>query len=118
MHMRPNFEPQPPKRRAKLWELESRFHCLVIGTCLTLEELRRLAHKAGLDTETSDYSCTTIWCSSPENQPQSRAPCISRSSASFMRLLGASARAGTPPRSRCSGARKSHAVRSPAPFGP
>ena len=55
MHMRLNFEPQSPKRRPRLWELESRFHCLVIGTCLTIEELRRLANKAGLDTETTDY---------------------------------------------------------------
>lgn len=53
--MRFDFEPQPLTRRAKLWELESRFHCLVIGTCLTIEELRRLARKAGLDTETTDY---------------------------------------------------------------
>lgn len=55
MHMRLNFEPRPLMRRAKLWEIESRFHCLVIGTCLTLEELRRLAHKAGLDINTTDY---------------------------------------------------------------
>jgi hypothetical protein len=34
--------------RKKLWELDARFHCPVIGTCLTLEELRRLARKAGI----------------------------------------------------------------------
>lgn len=35
-------------RHKKLWELDARFHCPVIGTCLTLEELRRLARKAGI----------------------------------------------------------------------
>lgn len=46
-----------PVRRTKLWELDHRFHCLVIGTCLTIDELRRLARKAGLglDTRMTDY---------------------------------------------------------------
>lgn len=35
-------------QRKKLWSLDSRFHCPVIGTCFTLEELRRLARKAGI----------------------------------------------------------------------
>src|SRR3990172_440789 len=34
--------------RKKLWELDPQFHCLVIGTCLTMEELRRLSRKAGI----------------------------------------------------------------------
>ena len=44
-------------RRTKLWELDHRFHCLVIGTYLTIDELRRLARKAGLrmDTKMTDY---------------------------------------------------------------
>jgi len=33
-------------RRRKLWELEEHFHCSVIGTCLTLEELRHACRKA------------------------------------------------------------------------
>lgn len=53
--MRFEFEPQRPMRRAKLWEIEPRFHCLVIGTCLTIEELRRLAQRAGIDTAANDY---------------------------------------------------------------
>ncbi|MFZ5482718.1 MAG: DUF2325 domain-containing protein [Pseudomonadota bacterium] len=34
-------------RRLKLWELEEKHHCPVIGTCLTLEEIRKLARKHG-----------------------------------------------------------------------
>lgn len=46
-----------PIRRIKLWELDHRFHCLVIGTCFTLKELRRIARKAGISVgaEMSDY---------------------------------------------------------------
>lgn len=48
---------EPSMRRAKLWELDHRFHCLVIGTCLTMDELRRLARKAGIGVgaKMSDY---------------------------------------------------------------
>lgn len=43
-------------RRYKIWELEPRYHCSVIGTCLTLKELRQLAPKAGLEAKTmTDY---------------------------------------------------------------
>ncbi len=34
-------------RRLKLWELEEKHHCLVIGTCLSLEELKKIARKGG-----------------------------------------------------------------------
>jgi len=43
-------------RRKKLWELPAKFHCPVIGTCFTLDELRRLARKAGIEPATSDYA--------------------------------------------------------------
>jgi Uncharacterized protein conserved in bacteria (DUF2325) len=33
-------------KRHKLWELEERFHCSVIGTCLSLDELRQICRKA------------------------------------------------------------------------
>ncbi|WP_456406630.1 DUF2325 domain-containing protein [Thiolapillus sp.] len=33
------------KGRKKLWELEDRFHCSIVGTCLSLEELQKLARK-------------------------------------------------------------------------
>lgn len=46
-----------PTRRIKLWELDHRFHCPVIGTCLTMDELRRLARKADITVgaKMSDY---------------------------------------------------------------
>lgn len=34
-------------RRAKLWELEDRLHCPVVGTCLSLAEIQTLARKGG-----------------------------------------------------------------------
>lgn len=45
------------QQRKKLWELQSRFHCSVIGTCLTRHELRQLCHKANIVTDSmvSDY---------------------------------------------------------------
>lgn len=46
-----------PTRRIKLWGLDQRFHSMVIGTCFTLKELRRIARKAGIsiEAEMSDY---------------------------------------------------------------
>lgn len=35
-------------RRKKLWELDSKHHCPIVGTCLTMAELRKLARSAGL----------------------------------------------------------------------
>lgn len=48
--------PPRPVRR-KLWEIEDRWHCAVIGTCLTLGELRKVAAKARLKMppDASDY---------------------------------------------------------------
>jgi len=37
----------PVKKRLKLWELEDRLHCPVVGTCFTIEEIKKLAHKGG-----------------------------------------------------------------------
>jgi len=36
-----------PARRLRLWELEEKHHCPVIGTCLSLEELKKIARKGG-----------------------------------------------------------------------
>jgi hypothetical protein len=51
-------EPQETKGRLKLWEVPSRFHCSVVGTCLSLEGLRRLLRRAGLRVapDADDYS--------------------------------------------------------------
>lgn len=37
-----------PKRRKKLSEMEHRFHCNVVGTCLDQAELRCLGRKVGV----------------------------------------------------------------------
>lgn len=39
----------PSKQRRKLWELDTRCHCPVVGTCLTLAELEKIARQAGFD---------------------------------------------------------------------
>lgn len=57
-HHRPDFLQQPAARttRYKLWELQSCWHCMVVGTCLTLSEVRQQAGKAGLSVKNkSDY---------------------------------------------------------------
>lgn len=33
--------------RRKLWELEEKYHCPVVGTCLNLDDLRKIARKTG-----------------------------------------------------------------------
>ncbi|MFW6349612.1 MAG: DUF2325 domain-containing protein [Thiohalospira sp.] len=38
----------PGRARRKLWQLPHRFHCAVIGTCLTVDDLRDLAPEVGL----------------------------------------------------------------------
>ncbi len=56
------------KRRPRLWDLEEKHHCPVIGTCLNLDDLLRLARKFGfsgtpgdpyrLHVEAVSLSCT------------------------------------------------------------
>jgi hypothetical protein len=60
--------PVKPKRRLKLWELEDKFHCPVVGTCLKLDDIKKIARKAGftgrgfdeyrLHVEAVSLSCT------------------------------------------------------------
>lgn len=38
---------EKPQRRLKLWELEEKLHCPVIGTCLTVDELKKIARREG-----------------------------------------------------------------------
>lgn len=44
-------------RRRKLWEIGAGHHCIVIGTCISVPELRRLARQAGVEQwhTASDY---------------------------------------------------------------
>ena len=45
------------KRRRKLWELEDKYHCPVIGTCLSVDDLKRLMRQSGvcMKQQPSDY---------------------------------------------------------------
>lgn len=36
---------QPAGKRRKLWEIDHKYHCPLIGTCLSVEELRELAER-------------------------------------------------------------------------
>lgn len=56
--------PQPPRlashRRKKVLELPVRWHCPLIGTCLPVAEMRKLAAHAGFDErEINDYTLHT-----------------------------------------------------------
>lgn len=42
------------QRRPKLWDLEEKLHCPVIGTCLNLDELTRIARKSGFTGNIQD----------------------------------------------------------------
>ena len=42
-------------RRLRLWELEERLHCPVIGTCLDIEDLKKLARKEGFNGKRFDH---------------------------------------------------------------
>ncbi len=55
-----NTEKRNLGTRRKLWQLDHQYHCPVVGTCLPVGELRRLARRAGVDAGTvstmSDYA--------------------------------------------------------------
>ncbi|MCW8943905.1 MAG: DUF2325 domain-containing protein [Sedimenticola sp.] len=56
---RKRFEPpqQTAKRRLKVWEVDRSYHCAILGTCLTLHELKKIIRQSGiiLDPRASDY---------------------------------------------------------------
>lgn len=59
------------RRRRKLWELSSRTHCPLIGTCLPVAEMRKLALRVGLDERAmSDYSLHTAVVSSCDTRSE------------------------------------------------
>jgi hypothetical protein len=43
-----------PVRRRKLWELAEKYHCPVVGTCLNIDELRKIARKEGFSGKSFD----------------------------------------------------------------
>ncbi len=48
-------------RRRKLWELPHAYHCALIGTCLPVPEMRKLAPHSGYDvSKMTDYSLHTV----------------------------------------------------------
>ena len=48
-------------RRKKLWELPAQRHCVLIGTCLPVAEMRKLAARAGVDAQDmADYSLHAV----------------------------------------------------------
>jgi hypothetical protein len=50
-----------PGRRRKLWELAHAYHCALIGTCLPVAEMRKLAPHSGYDvSKMTDYSLHTV----------------------------------------------------------
>ena len=53
----PPLEPLPKTGRRKLWNISHKYHCPVIGTCLGVDELRRVASRLVLrgDAPTTDY---------------------------------------------------------------
>ena len=53
----PPLEPLPKTGRRKLWNIPHKYHCPVIGTCLGVDELRRIASRLVLrgDAPTTDY---------------------------------------------------------------
>ena len=50
----PPAQPSSPTRRKKLWELESKHHCPVVGTCLPMDELVKIARRFGLSGSLRD----------------------------------------------------------------
>lgn len=45
----------PATRRHKLWELEERLHCPVVGTCLNLDDLKKMARREGFSGNEFDH---------------------------------------------------------------
>lgn len=42
-----------PRRRARLWEIDGQWHCTIIGTCLTLGELKATARRLGVQLQSA-----------------------------------------------------------------
>ncbi|MDA8255504.1 MAG: DUF2325 domain-containing protein [Betaproteobacteria bacterium] len=56
-------------RRRKLWELPHAYHCALIGTCLPVAEMRKLAPHSGYDvSKMTDYSLHAVVVGYCENR--------------------------------------------------
>ncbi len=47
----------PSRRRRRIWEINPEYHCMICGTCLGVDELRKLVAKANLSVpaDTTDF---------------------------------------------------------------
>jgi len=63
-------KPRQTTGRRKLWEIPHKYHCPVIGTCLHVDELRRLAEKCRLSRTQalSDYEMHVSWVAAAEQK--------------------------------------------------
>lgn len=61
---------RPVTGRRKLWQLPTRLHCPVIGTCLDAADLRRIAARAGADVHPglSDYAIHASFVASSDER--------------------------------------------------
>ena len=50
--------PQQPGRRRKLWEIDDSYHCSIIGTCLSLRDLQKIANRSNITLlpEATEYA--------------------------------------------------------------
>ena len=82
-----------PHRRKKLWEISGRLHCSVVGTCLTLADLRRIASKLRLviPDDADDYDIHSHFVGNASDQgPLSKAmhKALDRQYAATIRRFG------------------------------
>ena len=59
----PSTNPVPKNSFLHLWELESKYLCALVGTCATIPEIRKLAHKSRIDNpdQYTDYHLHNIF---------------------------------------------------------
>lgn len=55
--------PKPTESLLHLWELESKYLCALVGTCATIPDIRKLAHKSRIDNpdQYTDYHLHNIF---------------------------------------------------------
>lgn len=58
----PASTPKTASRRRRIWDIASKYHCPIIGTCISVEALRRMARRAGFEDwdGESDYALHSI----------------------------------------------------------
>ena len=66
----PSLPKSTKMQRKKIWELPRRVHCSLIGTCLSLKELRKLSSQAGiiLSKKVTDHELHTYFVSAADEK--------------------------------------------------